>query len=46
MCLKDKLTGPVQDESRNQLVGHKIKEHCKRYNKGKCSFGAWCKYEH
>ena len=42
MCLKDRLF--KSEESRNGV--HKIKEICRRYNKGKCPNGFSCKYEH
>ena len=45
MCLKDKL----HEDNKNQTTGglvHKVKEPCRRYNKGKCNMGARCKFEH
>ena len=47
MCLKDKVkSGENANFSRNSGKVTKIKEPCKRYNKGKCTFGSSCKDEH
>ena len=47
MCLKDRLKGKNQEDHRNQS-GKKVKinEPCRRYNKGKCTYGTGCRYEH
>ena len=48
MCLKDRVK--INMEDNHSPGGHqkptKIREPCKRYNKGKCTYGAGCKFEH
>ena len=44
MCLKDRINRG--EDSRNVVYGNKVKEICRRYNKGKCPNGFSCKYEH
>ena len=45
MCLKDRIK---LDESKqpNGSKQEKVNEPCKHYNKGKCKYGANCKFEH
>ena len=51
LCLKDRIS-PSASVSSNQHAqqngnnGDKVREPCKRYNKGRCSFGTTCRYEH
>ena len=51
MCLKDKIHG-TQSEDNRPPGGHgsskkpKINEPFRRYNKGKCTYGSSCRYEH
>ena len=47
MCLKDRLKSFKSGKNQaNEGKVVKIKEPCKRYNRGKCTFGPNCKYEH
>ena len=48
MCLKDKIkhSDDARHSGNQQHSGSKIKEPCKRYNKGKCTYGSACRYEH
>ena len=44
LCLKDKVRASY-DQNSPQRSGHH-KEICKRFNRGKCTAGASCKYDH
>ena len=47
MCLKDKVKGHEEMKGNGGLGGHtKVKEPCKRYNIGKCTYGKNCIFEH
>ena len=46
MCLKDKIRHYDEQRGSSYSGTTKIKEPCKRYNRGKCTFGATYKYEH
>ena len=46
MCLKDRIHVNTSNDDAKFGNLHKIKEPCKRYNRGKCTYGARCRYEH
>ena len=45
MCLKDRLSNSFNSFSQNHTLKHK-KEKCKGFNKGLCTAGHSCRYEH
>ena len=51
MCLKDKVQNSDENRANNSFnnSGHwssRNKEICKRFNKGKCTYGSSCKFDH
>ena len=46
MCLKDKLKYSGEESRAGGGKPTKIHKPCRRYNKGKCTYGASCRYEH
>ena len=46
MCLKDRIHVNTSNDDAKSGGFCKVKEPCKRYNKGKCTYGARCRYKH
>ena len=48
MCLKDRIRAGDQNRQGNFLGGDRSSknDYCKRFNKGRCTFGSKCRFEH
>ena len=44
MCLKDKLI--EENRTPHSKAGKKFREPCRRFNRGKCTYGVKCHYDH